>query len=316
MKTELKKFGVLAIMCMSPTLIMATEVVEEAVVEAIVEEVAQDVVVHRPDINLIINDQVVNPIVNPVQVNDITLIPVRTVAEHLGASIDWLAETQTIMLQKGGTTIELWFGNTTAKVNGQSMQLSTAPVEIYGQAMIPLRFVSDALNVVADWDVQTSTILINSSTDSLELVRKPTNNYDFSNLLYYKDPVSSLIFTQLTQNDIAYSQVGIPNVETAYLLKGEGIEAYLYTHMLDHTMAVTGIDLFNGCNYRNVIVGQTTVQDAIAMLGTPTSVGISDRTGTYGAFYNGGYMKLYVEGDSANAASTVYEIYMEFAPYL
>ncbi|OON98997.1 MAG: hypothetical protein ATN35_02615 [Epulopiscium sp. Nele67-Bin004] len=124
-------------------------------------------VVSASEINLIINSNVTTASESPVQQSGTTLVPVRIVSEQLGASVDWNASTQQITITKDNTQVELQVGSTTAKVNGQASTLTTAPIVKNGTTMIPLRFVSEALNVPVLWDDGTSTVLINSSLDDL-----------------------------------------------------------------------------------------------------------------------------------------------------
>ena len=59
----------------------------------------------------------------PVGQNGRTLVPVRLIAERLGASVTWVPETRQVILLREESTIVLTLGSATALVNGQAMEL-------------------------------------------------------------------------------------------------------------------------------------------------------------------------------------------------
>lgn len=80
-----------------------------------------------------------------------TLIPVRLIATLLGCEVSYNANTGVITIQQGLTTITLTVGSKNVTVNGKTVVLDTA-VEIFqGRAVVPLRFVSEALGHQVDF---------------------------------------------------------------------------------------------------------------------------------------------------------------------
>ena len=83
--------------------------------------------------------------------NGRTLVPVRLIAENLGASVTWVPDTRQVILQKGADTIVLTLGSAQALVNGQAVTLPdgipAGVVKWEGKesTMVPLRFVSEQL---------------------------------------------------------------------------------------------------------------------------------------------------------------------------
>ncbi|OON96081.1 MAG: hypothetical protein ATN36_06495 [Epulopiscium sp. Nele67-Bin005] len=126
-------------------------------------------------INLIVNSEVVESTQSPVQQNGTTLVPARIVSEQLGANVSWDSSSNTTTITKGNTTIKLTLNSTQATVNGQATTLSTAPIAVNGTTMIPVRFVSEALNVPIDWDATSQTVLINSNTSDLSKISNELN---------------------------------------------------------------------------------------------------------------------------------------------
>ena len=108
----------------------------------------------------------INGVVNtldspPVIKNGRTLLPIRAVIEALGGTVGWDATEKKVTVTLGSTTIELWIGKNTARVNGitkpiDSSNSKVVPEIINGRTMLPLRFVAENLGC----DVNCNGILI------------------------------------------------------------------------------------------------------------------------------------------------------------
>lgn len=87
-----------------------------------------------------------------------TMIPVRPIAEALGATVNWDGEARQVTISAGADQVVLTLGSPKAQVNGQSVDLPgrvPAVVARYGEAertLVPLRFVSEQLHAQVDWD--------------------------------------------------------------------------------------------------------------------------------------------------------------------
>ena len=94
----------------------------------------------------------------PVIVESRTFLPIRYVAQELGATVDWYAPDQKVTISTaGGTKIELWIGRNSASVDGNPVQIdlgnpNVAPfIQPPGRTMMPLRFISENLGCKVDW---------------------------------------------------------------------------------------------------------------------------------------------------------------------
>lgn len=96
----------------------------------------------------------------PVIIDDTTMVPMREIFKALGATIDWNADTQTVIARKGNTEIKITIGSKTAYVNGTSVNVTPPAAIIEGKTMVPLRFVSEALGVTVKWDNATRTVTL------------------------------------------------------------------------------------------------------------------------------------------------------------
>ncbi|MDF2660946.1 MAG: putative family peptidase [Paenibacillus sp.] len=91
-----------------------------------------------------------------------TMVPLRFIAEALGAGLLWDNAEQKITLTLHGSTLILWLDQSHAIVNGQSITLDVPPQRIGDSTFVPVRFISEKLQQKVDFDSETSTISINA----------------------------------------------------------------------------------------------------------------------------------------------------------
>lgn len=98
--------------------------------------------------------------VAPIIRNERTMLPVRYVAEALGAEITWDGATSTATLQTDTVTIKIMVGVSVASVNGKSITLDSPAFIENSRTYMPVRFVAEALGATVAWDGGTSTATI------------------------------------------------------------------------------------------------------------------------------------------------------------
>lgn len=108
------------------------------------------VVLRGPKIYL--NAQRIYPDVPPQLVGGRTLVPIRVLMEKLGARVDWKAETRSVYITRGNEEIVLEIGSNVALVNGNEHILDVSAETVNGRTMVPVRFVTEALNGFVNWD--------------------------------------------------------------------------------------------------------------------------------------------------------------------
>jgi hypothetical protein len=89
-----------------------------------------------------------------------TLIPVRYLANAVGAQTAWAGTTQTVTVTGNGMTISMVIGNTALTVNDQAQTLDQAPVINNGRTYLPARWVAQALGYNVDWDATNQIVII------------------------------------------------------------------------------------------------------------------------------------------------------------
>ncbi|TDA70708.1 MAG: hypothetical protein D9V47_00455 [Clostridia bacterium] len=113
-----------------------------------------------PEIKVVVDGRPVSFDVPPALVQGRTLVPVRFVAQELGAQVDWEAATRTVTVHKGTDEIAVQVGQNTARVNGVAYQLDVSARMVRGRVLVPVRFFSELLGAAVAWDVATNTVFI------------------------------------------------------------------------------------------------------------------------------------------------------------
>lgn len=114
-----------------------------------------------------------------------TLVPVRPIAEALGATVLWMGENRQVIITGAGDTVVLTLGAATAVVNGEAAELpGGVPAQVVGhggaeRTMVPLRFVSEQLHARVDWDNDRYTALVTAEVpDPDEPILPPVTEPD------------------------------------------------------------------------------------------------------------------------------------------
>ena len=105
-----------------------------------------------------------------------TLIPVRFVAENLGAAVEWDQKTKTATISKDGVVIELPIGSSQMKVteNGSTntVVMDTEAVLTGNRTMVPIRFVAEALGAWVGYSNTYHTVQISNGELSPEEIEE------------------------------------------------------------------------------------------------------------------------------------------------
>ena len=91
-----------------------------------------------------------------------TLVPVRFIAEELSCKVDWKEDEQKVVVDEGSSNIELTVGNDIMKVNGKEKKIPVAPVIVDSRVYVPLRAISEGLDIDITWNAMTRTVSVYS----------------------------------------------------------------------------------------------------------------------------------------------------------
>jgi hypothetical protein len=163
------------------------------------------------------------------------LVPLRGVFLRLGAIVTWDPASQTVLAQRGTTTVSLTIGAPQAIVDGQPQALDAPATIIDGHTLVPLRFISQAFGAGVSWNAASSTVQI-TSQGSANQQQQPVVPYQPG------PPPASVVQTTtgtVTQV-IAYAYPGLLSIQTP--------DGAIYTYRIVSGTMITRVNPSTGFN--------------------------------------------------------------------
>lgn len=104
----------------------------------------------------------------PFIVGQRTIVPIRALMESLGAEVAWNPEMRMVTIKSGETTMRLTVNDTKAFLNDKEVILDVPAQIRNNRVFVPLRFVSENMNLKVEWNGTTKTVILTSKTISKE----------------------------------------------------------------------------------------------------------------------------------------------------
>lgn len=104
------------------------------------------------NISIYLDNQKLTCPVDPVVKDGRILVPVRLVSESIGATVNYYSTEKKIEIIQNGSTIILYVNKKDVYVNGVKSTLDVPATVINNYTLVPLRFVSENLNLLVAWD--------------------------------------------------------------------------------------------------------------------------------------------------------------------
>lgn len=155
----------------------------------------------------------------------VTLVPVRVITEAFDAKVDWIDETQTVILTYPDVNIVIQIGNPVAEINGRAETLLAAPeLTESGYTMVPLRFISENFGADVSYDETTEriTVIKEKKVDSDSSIQGAvTNKY-----------IGDSFFKWSMENpvDMTMDYRGFDGLETIFVDDENEIDIDIYTY--------------------------------------------------------------------------------------
>ena len=87
-----------------------------------------------------------------------TMVPVRHLAEMLGADVSYDAGTGQVTMTRAGETIVMTLGDTAARVNGETVEMDIAPYAEEGRTYIPVRYMAEFFGQTVTWRLEKQLV--------------------------------------------------------------------------------------------------------------------------------------------------------------
>jgi hypothetical protein len=117
----------------------------------------------RPVSTLMVNGRPASSDVDPQMIGGSMMVPIRFVAEELGANVTWDPKTRTVQLLQGNDSVTMRVGSTRASMNGEPRAMAMAPVIRKGRTLLPLRDVARFTGGIADYNSSTRTVFVTTA---------------------------------------------------------------------------------------------------------------------------------------------------------
>lgn len=98
----------------------------------------------------------------PIIDNNRVMVPIRTIFEALGYTVNWQNSTQTAIANKAGHSIIVQVNNPKITYNGGSYYCDVSPKNLSGRILVPVRAVSESAGCEVIWQSSTQTVMIQS----------------------------------------------------------------------------------------------------------------------------------------------------------
>ena len=113
------------------------------------------------DIGVRLNGEYVDfPDQQPIRLNDRIYVPIRFVAETIGAQVEWEPVTSTVLILHHDNNLLLQIGSRQLFTATGTVDMDVAPIIENDRTMLPIRFVAEALSYSVDWDGGNQDVII------------------------------------------------------------------------------------------------------------------------------------------------------------
>lgn len=172
---------------------------------------------------LMINGSYIETPFPPIVFNDYALVPIREVLESMGATVKYIDLSQQIFVDYNGTFIRMRINSSSADINESTVEIpgGVTPklINLPGhnaKTMVPVRFVSENLGFIVDFDGKNGIIKISPPKEKNTTVISGYKYYKVDDKtisieIHSENEIYSFTDPILTANNVLY--IDIPNAK-------------------------------------------------------------------------------------------------------
>lgn len=124
------------------------------------------------DVQVEVNGERIQSDQPPIITSDRVMVPMRALAEALGAEVGWDQERQMMTSVRGDDTLYLGIGDFVMWHNDEAIVLDAAPMIVNGRTLAPVRAVSEGYGAKVYWDyAQQKVTVVEDSYYAREVFR-------------------------------------------------------------------------------------------------------------------------------------------------
>ncbi|MBQ8301489.1 MAG: carbohydrate-binding domain-containing protein, partial [Clostridia bacterium] len=117
------------------------------------------------EIKVTYDGQMIEFDVQPEIISDRVMVPMRTIFETFGMKVKWDGESQSITAKRKSKTVGMTIGSADMTKNEDTYTFDTAPVITDGRTLVPVRAISDLLELDVEWVEDEKTVKITTPAD-------------------------------------------------------------------------------------------------------------------------------------------------------
>lgn len=136
--------------------------------ESLQKRVRQSWEDHNSHIEIWLDDRELKLDVPPEVKSERTMVPIRAVAEAIGADVEWVQEGQRVVMTRAGSTVTMTLDSTAAGIDGKRVEMDVAPYAVDGRTLLPARYVAEFFGQKVDWDGGKRRVLITEDKSAAE----------------------------------------------------------------------------------------------------------------------------------------------------
>lgn len=178
------------------------------------------------EIHILYNDKVVQyEDVKPVNTEGRVMIPFRAALESMGATVEYDDTQRLVTAVKGDITIKFTLMDDTIYIDKNGVQstitMDVPMIIVQDRTLVPIRFMSNALDMQVGWDGDSETVIIMDYDDYFDSFASAAPN------------MNKIMFMDQTQYNKEYTgfnfsfDVNSPNEKTAVYLSGDADSSYV-----------------------------------------------------------------------------------------
>lgn len=145
--------------------------------------------------------------------NGRTMVPIRFIGENFGFNVFW--NNGEVILKNDNNEIKLYIGKNEIFVNGNIIKIDSSPLLKDGRTFLPVRYISEALNLIVNWNEQSKEVTIEGyiNNEPKKIIIGSNSKQDFLRKLILFSSKKIYFFDALTNREIL-------DFENQFLLRG------------------------------------------------------------------------------------------------
>ncbi|HWP97595.1 MAG TPA: stalk domain-containing protein [Syntrophomonadaceae bacterium] len=112
----------------------------------------------------------------PIIVNHSVLLPLREIAESLGATVKWQQNPDHVALKKDNKELIVLLESKEVLIGRQLFMMEQIPIIVDGRTMVSFRFISEAMGANLTWDEKNRTVNIVDNGNFAKLPQATSDN--------------------------------------------------------------------------------------------------------------------------------------------